>query len=182
MQQQHPTLAAALKWETPTSLTGTNPAAANIVNALDASVIKTIAALWGHGYAAGEHDDAEVGRIMRESFERQQRHQAALYEHRTTTYLDPGYEENEQQCVVAITRAELYVPAQIYGPPENCHTAEGGDYEIELRDADGYHRPDWEDAVGQDELNALADEAFLSMHKQMANDFDDSKLNRAGAL
>lgn len=39
------------------------------------------------------------------------------------------YRENED-CVIVTYTQTPFVPARIYGPPEDCHPAEGGEVEV----------------------------------------------------
>jgi len=54
------------------------------------------------------------------------------------------YRENEDCVVVKYTQTP-FVPARIYGPPEDCHPAEGGEVELIEARVDG-KRVNWDEA------------------------------------
>lgn len=44
-------------------------------------------------------------------------------------------------CLVNVLSVEPYRPAKLWGPPEDCYPAEGGECEWELLDRKGHHAP-----------------------------------------
>lgn len=52
-----------------------------------------------------------------------------------------------------------YVPAKIYGPPELCHPAEGGEVEIESITIGGFEVSDVISQEVRDKLQSMAEEA-----------------------
>jgi len=44
-------------------------------------------------------------------------------------------------CLIGVLSCEPYRPAYLWGPPENCYPAEGGEVEWVLLDRRGYQAP-----------------------------------------
>lgn len=66
-------------------------------------------------------------------------------------------------CQVAVTHATPYIPAQTFGPPENCYPAEGGDCEWVLLDRKGYRAKWLEKKLTEKELEEIDELCFTKM-------------------
>ena len=70
--------------------------------------------------------------------------------------------------------ASRFVPAKTYGPPENCHQAEGGEVEIETVTVGGFEIKDFLSESTMTQLQKMAEEAaqelFQDQDDQAAED------------
>lgn len=74
-------------------------------------------------------------------------------------------------CIVRVTYWEAYLPAKVFGPPESCYPAEGGEGDWEILDTRGRPAPWLERKMTDRDRNLLSEEVFNHM-ESMEPDYD----------
>ena len=74
-------------------------------------------------------------------------------------------------CIIRVRYWEVYIPARVSGPPEQCYPEEGGEGDWEILDRRGRPAP-WLEAKLTDRERIRIDEEIFN-HMENRDDYDD---------